>query len=136
MADEPELLDALSATEVAIFRALDAGISGAAVFQHAPEDTEPPVVIVGDIDKATPIGASDDPDRRIPLTIVVITEGEQRRPCLLLIGQVEKILSGATLSAGGFTIRPCFDNSTAVLAEDGASYVGLCLFEVLAFSDD
>ena len=136
MADAPEKLDALSATEAAIFRALDAGIAGATVFQHAPENTQPPVVIVGDIDKATPIGASDDPDRRIPLTIVVITEGEQRRPCTVLLGQVEKILSGARLAAGGFTIRPCFDNSTAVLAEDGASYVGLCLFEILAFSDD
>jgi hypothetical protein len=131
--------NAISATESAVYAALTAGgtgITGASVYQHVPEDTAPPVVIIGDIDNVTPIGKPGDPDRRVPLTIVVITEGEERVPCSDLLGQVETILDGAELTTvDGWTIAPTLQRSTAALSEDGAGYIGLALFEVLALTN-
>lgn len=49
------MTDAKSMTELVAFQQLDAVITGATVYQDAPEGAALPIVVVGDM-KSTPIG--------------------------------------------------------------------------------
>lgn len=133
----PDPLDAISATDKAVFARLSAGITGASVFQHVPQDT--PVgaglVIIGEMDDAMPLGSKGDRDREIPLTIIVLTEGEERAPCAAIAAKVEQLLGDATLIVPGWNIRPAFVQSSVSRAEEFEGYVGLVLFRVMALSE-
>jgi hypothetical protein len=126
--------EAKAAVEAAIFNALDAGVSGATVYQDVPEDAPLPVVIIGDM-KSTPIGPKDDPDRRVSVIIVTMVAAEERAPLLALQEQVEQLLDGLTFTPPGWTLRATFEDDDAQLAEDGVSYIGTSVFTVFALSD-
>jgi len=106
-------------------------IVGAPVFQHVPQDTWPPVVIIGDIE-AEPFGAKGDPDRRCSLQIVTVTDGEARKPLLDLQAQVEARLEGARLDIDGWRLAFTFEGASATMSGDGDGYVGNSRFEVFA----
>ena len=119
----------------AAYVALNAGIVGATVYQHAPAGAALPVVIVGDMDDARKLsGKGSGASREIPLSIVTITEGEERAACAKLQFQVEQILDGAKLTVGSFAIRPFLLGSSCILAEDGLGYIGLSQFKVFALA--
>ena len=128
------MTDAKSATEAALFAELDAGVTGAQVFQDAPANAQLPIVIIGDM-TATPIGAPGDPDRRVAVTILTIVEAEERQPLLDLQAQVETLLDDIALAYDGWTIRPTFESADAVLGGDGVTYVGSQQFTVFALRD-
>ncbi|MCH4894006.1 DUF3168 domain-containing protein [Sphingomonas sp. SFZ2018-12] len=125
--------DAINATEKAAFDRLDAQITGAGVYQHAPNNAAPPVVIIGDID-ASPIGAKDDPDRRIAMIVVVVTEGQQRKPCSDLVAQVEQAIDGVTMTVDGYSIELTVESSQVVLSGDAETYVGTVNFTGFALA--
>jgi predicted phosphohydrolase len=128
------MLDAVSATEQALFDALDAGITGATVWQDAPEDAELDLVILGDL-TGRPLGVKGDPDRIITATIFFQTAGEERAPLLKLQAQALEALDDQTLTGvEGWQINPTFVSATAELAEDGETYVGVSTFEVFALT--
>lgn len=124
---------ALSAIESAGYAVLSApGAVSAAVYQHAPKDSAYPIVILGDFDDIVPIGRASDPDRRMTMGIVALTEGEERAPCAALVEEIMQALDGAIVSQSGWTIEFSFQQSSVNLAEDGLGYVGLVQFQVLA----
>ncbi|MDX3908421.1 MAG: DUF3168 domain-containing protein [Sphingobium sp.] len=128
------MVSASDAVEKASYATLSAGGDiGAPVFQHVPEDTDPPVIIIGDIE-ATPIGGKDDPDRRVALTVITVTEAEERKPLLDLMNAVETRLDGARLQENGWKLSFTFVGSSAVLTPEGDGYVGESRFEILAFA--
>lgn len=110
------------------------GIVGAQLFQHVPENTPPPVVIIGDIE-LNALGGKDDPDRRGTLTIVSVTEGEERKPLSAIMEQVDDRLDGKTVTVGGWEIAFNFQSDDAVLAPDGAGYVGQGRYQVIALKN-
>ncbi|MBY0583268.1 MAG: DUF3168 domain-containing protein [Sphingomonas sp.] len=131
------MANAIQAVETAVFAALSAAITAAPVYQHPPENAPWPLVIVGDIDGATPIGFDDDDDddRIVPLQIAVVTEGRERAPCIALVGQVVSALRNNILIEAGFTIRALLESETVNNTDDGKGYVGIVQFRVFALGD-
>lgn len=123
---------ALNAAEIAIYGAL-ADIDD--LYQHPPQDTPFPLTIIGDMDVAVPIGGPDDPDRRIPLTIVCMTEGEERQPCLDRMEEVVTRLRGKSFQAEGFTIAAHLQSESASIDETGGGYNGTLNYLVFALAD-
>lgn len=120
-------------TELLVFETLGAGVTGADVYQHAPTNAPLPLVIVGDLE-SVPIGGKNDPDRRVSLTIIVLTEGEERSPCTLLCDQVVTLLDGVTLTGGGFEVSLTLERASIALATDGLTYDGTISFTAWALS--
>ena len=107
---------------------------GIPVHSHVPENSPYPMIIVGDIEDLAPIGRDDDPDRRGQLTVISLTDGEERKPCADMVAKVEGALAGKTLASGGWIIRLSLVRTTVTLAEDGLGYVGLAQFGVIALN--
>lgn len=129
------MLDAASATEQALYDALSAGITGATVWQDAPENAPLDLVILGDL-TPRPLGTKGgDPDKIITVTIFFQTAGEERAPLLKLQAQARALLDDQMLtSVDGWQINPTYVSATAELAEDGETYVGVSSFEVFALT--
>jgi hypothetical protein len=125
----------MEALEGVTFSHLDGNIEGATVYQDVPEDTPPPVVILGDMEK-TNLGAKGDVDCSIAMTILSVVAAEERRPVLALLDQIETLLDEATLEAEGWTFRFAFETSTAALSGEEGVYVGTALFTVTALRND
>ena len=123
-----------AAVEANTFTVLDAGITGAAVFQDVPDDQPLPVVIIGDL-LSVPFAGADDPDRRITLTILVLVEGDERRPCTDLQDQIEALLAGVSFQTAEWDLHYSLVSSAAELAEDGSGYLGTTILTILAFSN-
>lgn len=123
----------MDAIEQAVFGLLTTPtpIAGASVYQHVPENTAPPVVIIGDMD-SEPLGAKDDPDCRVSLTITAIVSGEQRKPVLALLEQVKGRLAGQRAAQSGWTLAFDFERDDAVLLDTGDGYVGTSRYSVIA----
>lgn len=129
------MTDALSAVDIAAFGLLDAGIVGATVHQHTPADQVPPVVIIGDLDEVYSLGGkAASRNRAGTLSIVVVTEGEERAPCSALLDQVEQLLDRKTVTAAGFNVSFEFRRSSSVLAEDGLGYIGLAELKIYSIA--
>lgn len=106
----------------------------AAVYQHVPEDTPPPVVIIGDMD-SEPIGGKGDPDRRVNLVVIAVIQAEERKPLRAIQAEINAQLDGKSFAHEGWELHFTFTGSDGALLEDGATYVGNTRFTVLAFSD-
>lgn len=128
------MTSATAAVETISYEVLHGGVTGAPVFQDVPDDQPLPVVIIGDILSA-PFGRSDDPDRRITLTIIVLTEGDERRPCSDIQDEIEALLAGSSFKRSGWNLHYSVASSAAELAGDGSGYVGTTILTILAFSD-
>ncbi|KQO51407.1 tail completion protein gp17 [Sphingomonas sp. Leaf257] len=128
------MTSATAAVEATSYDVLHLGITGAPVFQDVPDDQPLPVVIIGEMLSA-PYGRANDPDRRITLTIIVLTEGDERRPCSDIQDQIEALLAGKSFKRLGWNFHYSIASSAAELAGDGSGYIGTTILTILAFSD-
>jgi hypothetical protein len=120
--------------EAAAFLALNNGVTGATVYQDAPENAPTPLVIIGDL-KSSRLPTKDaDDDRRVTISIVTIVEAEERAPLLALQEQIEAALDGQNLQQDGWLLAFEFEDDDAVLSEDGSTYSGITSFTVLAIA--
>jgi hypothetical protein len=126
--------EAKAVTEAAIFEALAASVTSAAVYQDVPQDAPLPLVVIGDM-KSLPIGARDDVDRRISVIVVAMVEAEERAPLFALQRDIVSALDGRTFLPAGWTLAVTFDDDDAQLGEDGVTYIGTSAFSVLALRD-
>ena len=126
--------DAQNATEAAVYTALAAGGLSYSVYQHVPEDTLPPVNIIGDI-AGEPLGDKGGDDERIELSITTVVQGEARKPVLTEQQKIIAALDGKSLTSGSWTIRPEKLSADAVMMPDGETYVGTIRFTVFAFKN-
>ena len=127
---------ALGAIEGVAWELLSAAVTLAPVFQDVPEDTLPPVVILGDMSAQPFTDDPADPDRRVTLTISTITPGEERQPCTDIQDQVEMALGSARVERDGWNLAFRSLGSDATLTGDGDGYVGTTTFEIIAFKQD
>lgn len=128
------MTSATAAVETNSYVVLNSGIKRASVFQDVPDDQPLPVVIIGDM-LSVPFGRADDPDRRVTLTIIVLTEGDERRPCSEIQDQIEALLAGTSFKQPGWNLHYSIASSAAELAGDGSGYIGTTILTILAFSD-
>lgn len=126
------MTDAVTAAEKAIFAALTTAVDWD-VYQHVPQDTPPPVVIIGDM-VATEIGTKNDPDRRIDLQVLTVFQGEARKPVTERQQMIRDALNGITLIESGFRITSNETSARAELLEDGETYIGTSNFTVWALA--
>ena len=126
--------DAQNATEAAIYTALAAGGLSYSVYQHVPEDTAPPVNIIGDI-SGEPLGDKGGDDERIEVSISTVYQGEARKPVLTEQQKIIAALDGKSLTSGSWTIRPEKLSADAVMMPDGETYLGTTRFTVFAFKN-
>lgn len=129
------MTSAKAATGLLAFEQLHAGMTGADVFQDVPDKARPPLVIIGDIE-TSPFAGATDPDRRVTLTLIVITEGDESTPCDELQEQIETILVGKSFLVEGWNLHVALESSDAALSEDGSGYVGTTILTLLAFRED
>ncbi|MBM6576346.1 DUF3168 domain-containing protein [Microvirga sp. SRT01] len=126
---------AKAAVEAAVYDALAQTISGATVYQDAPDNAPLPIVVIGDMRSARLPGKASSPDRSVTVSIVTLIEAQERAPLLALMDQIETALDGGTFVADPWTLSGTFDDDEAVLAEDGSTYSGLSTFTFLALAD-
>jgi hypothetical protein len=128
------LTDLLQATQDGVFAALNvpAVTALAPVFQHVPENTQPPFIVVGDID-AEPFGSKDGDLEQQTIEIEYVARGKGRRELLAMMNAGREALEGQPISANGADLsRPRWLNSSALGAEDGVTYAGVQQYEVIA----
>ena len=131
------MVSAIEAADLAAYQALAAAswpISGVGVFQHAPKNAPYPVVVVGDIDGALPIGRAGDPDMTMNVSVIALTMGEERGPCAALVGAVIAALDGQTITTPGWTVDFSMIAGSSALADDGLGYTGAVMFAATALS--
>lgn len=98
------MTDYQGALEQAIYERLAARVSKARVFQHVPENTPPPVVIIGDVDFEDD-GGKDGVLLRFSVQVVSIVAGSARKPLNTLQAEVFDALNDWTPTA---TAAVCF----------------------------
>lgn len=117
------------------FAQLDTTVTLATVYQDVPEDTPPPVVILGDISAEPFTNDPNDPDRRVTLTVTTIVAGDEVGPCTDIQDQVE-MLGGYRVTTDGWELLFRSLGSDATLVGDASGYVGTTTFEIIAFKQD
>lgn len=126
--------DAITAAEKAVFDALTDPAAGLAfpVFQHAPQDTPPPINIFGDV-SAAPFGEKEgDPDRRISFQILTVRQGEERKPVLQEVSRIAATLDGKKFTVGDYVISCTGAAWRCEMLEDGETYLGTTTVTILA----
>ena len=125
--------DLATATQDAIYAALNvtAVTDLAPVYQHVPENTDPPIVIVGDIN-FEPIGAKDGGLDRASAEIVSFYRGPKRAGLYDIQAVIRDALDGQSIAAtGALFSHPVQVSSEAELLEDGITYQGIQTFELI-----
>lgn len=123
-------IDYLNALQTALYNRLKAQIGRQAqVFQHVPDGTPPPVVIIGDLTPEDQ-GVKGAVFDRWSISIQVITKGPQKKPCTALQAVVRGALDRWTPTmAGGVRFGMLYqENATATLLPDDEIYFGTQIF--------
>lgn len=132
------MASAASAIEAAAYAALDSDVTLAPVFQHVPEDTDPPLVIVADLDEdAEAFGDKDGgDDGKFTLTVASLFRGEQRKPLFEIEAEVRAALDQLRVAdQDGFALTFLFSSREGSLLEDGVTYLGNSRFTVFALKN-
>ena len=123
-------IDLADAVQDAIFSALNvpALTALAPVRQHVRQGTEPPLVIVAEID-LSPEGGKDGGIDRATVTVLTYVREPRRAALLELMAKVRELLDGGDISAAGAVLSPpVLENQTGGLMEDGQTYEGTQTF--------
>ena len=105
----------------------------APVFQHVPDDRQPPIVIIGDM-AAEPIGGKDGGMDRFTVEVITVRREPRRAALFALMAAVRRAVAGEPVPAppGVAISRPLFEGQDDDLAEDGVTYLGTQRFSVIA----
>jgi hypothetical protein len=129
----PAMTDLALAVQEGVYGALTAGVTLGQVFQHVPENTPPPVVIIGEDDVDPTIGGKGERFERHELTILTVVQGPGKRPLRLLQEQVRAALDNRPITAAGANLSdPVFLSVTDQLLADGLTYYGEQRFLIFA----
>jgi hypothetical protein len=129
-------MDAEDAVEKEAFERLNVAdiVAIAPVYQHVPQDTPPPVLIIADMD-SEPVETKDGGDERVSLILVAVMPGEERVPLRELKALIKRQLDRHQASRGGWRMQFAFEGSDGFLDGDSADYVANFRFSVLALGE-
>jgi hypothetical protein len=138
-------VDLLTPAQDAVFAALaplealagtDGLPDGLGVYQHVPQGTRPPMVVIGNVTTTNKTDNEDEQDEEVRVEVHCMYAGEGRVPLLKMQAAVKRVLKGKQLPAqpGVWFETPRFLTSEATTAweNDGITYVGLSIFEFRA----
>lgn len=105
----------------------------APVYQHVPDNTDPPVVIIGTITLEGDGAKSGAPLDRATIEIITLTREPAREALHELMAAVRDRLEGAELTAPDSILSPLeFQADDDDLLDDGVTYVGTQRFALWA----
>ena len=126
--------NAKAVVEAALYDALSQALTGAVVYQDAPDNAPLPIVVIGDMKSSRLPGKASTPDRTVTVSIVTLIEAQERGPLLAIMDQIETALDGESFAPDGWTLAATFDDDEAMLADDGSTYSGISSFTFLALA--
>ena len=132
------MTDLKLAAQDAIFDKLSAALAGlnVPVYQHAPENQEPPVVLIGAM-RAEPVGGKDGGLDRIEMEILSYVRAPGREHLTPVMTLVRETLEEQPLTADDVLLSaPVFEGDEDDLDEDGQTYVGVQRFSLFAQPDE
>jgi len=126
------MTDLASAVQRAVYDALVGGVTLAAVHQHVPEGTPPPVVIIGEGDFSEEGGKGERLERHEVMVLTVV-RGPGKLPLRAVQEQVRAALHDRPLTAAGASLSsPSIVSTSDQLLEDGETYAGTQQFVIWA----
>lgn len=127
------MIDLMSATQEAVFRALEAGVTLATVHDHVKQDMQPPFVKLGTIETDNE-GDKKDQRELLQVEVHTIYRGSDRSVLLAIMHDVRSALDGVAIDAEGVSFwEPVFISAAASDAgPDGVTYAGISTFEINA----
>jgi hypothetical protein len=130
------MIDLLQSVQEAVFTKLSGAVGLtdlAPVFQHVPQDTQPPMVIIGNIDSEN-IGTKGEQLEEVTIEVISIYRGSGRAALLDIMHQVRVALDRQELTLAGveFDTPDYVSASADGPAEDGTTYVGISTFTINA----
>lgn len=128
------ITEAEDAVEAAAFLALNvpAMAALAPVFQHVPSETPPPVQIIGPM-TSEPLGVKGaDPDAKVSLILVAITDDEQRKPLRAIKAKQVELLDGQRIEVDGWEVSFTFEGSDGDFDAESNVYFANTRFSALA----
>jgi len=127
------MTDLASAVQQALYDALSAGLTLARVYQHVPENTPPPVVIIGEDDIDPTLGGKGERFERHEVRIITVVRGPAKLPLRALQEEVRGTLDGQPISAAGAILSdPVMLTVSDQMLEDGQTYYGEQRFLIFA----
>lgn len=128
------MINLLLATQTAVFKAMSehTGLTALApVYQHVPQDTQPPMTIVGKIESEN-IGGKGDQLERITVDIVTVYRGTGRAAMLDIMHQQRLAIEAGDLAFAGVEFGTAvFEGAGADgPARDGVTYAGIQSFTI------
>lgn len=106
----------------------------APVYQHVPDDAQPPFVIIGEI-IAEPAGGKGGGLDQVTIEIVSLRREPRRAALYELMAAVRDQLEGEQITAAGAVLSPpVFEVSDDDLLDDGVTYAGTQRFSLYAQS--
>jgi hypothetical protein len=128
------MIDSASAVQQASFAALNGATAVtdlAEVWQSPPEDSQPPLVLIGDV-SLEPIGGKDGGLDRATFEIVTLVRQPDQTALFALQMAVRNALDEQTITATGALIsNPVFLSAEVEMLEDGETYMGTQRFETI-----
>jgi len=127
------MTDLATATQNAFYAALNvaAVTSLASLYQHVPENVQPPLVMVGDI-SLIPLGGKDGGLDQVTVEIVTLVRAPKRAALFALQAAIRNRLDLQPITAfGALLSSPVQTGSDASLLEDGETYMGTQTFETI-----
>jgi hypothetical protein len=128
------MIDSASAVQQASFAALNCATAVsdlAEVWQSPPEDSQPPLVLIGDV-SLEPIGGKDGGLDRATFEIVTLVRQPDQTALFALQMAVRNALDEQTITATGALIsNPVFLSAEVEMLEDGETYMGTQRFETI-----
>jgi hypothetical protein len=120
------MTDIKTAAQDAFFAKLNvAGVTNLApVVQHVLEDTQPPLVVVGDV-STEPVGGKDGGLDMVTIDIITMIRSPQRASLFALQAAVRTQLDGQVVTGTGILLSdPVELSSEDDILEDGETYMG------------
>lgn len=129
-----ELVDLMGAGQAALYQLLAAAITDLPVGTDFPENTQPPWVMIAQIDTVNE-GAKDEQQERLSVYVTCAHRGQSRKGLIALMHRARTALDRAQPVHPEATfgrVRFIGGASDKVSTEDGATYAGVLHFEVVA----
>lgn len=130
--------DGKLAVQTAVFDALTATPmpGGVPVWQHVPDNTEPPVVAIGMI-TLTPAGGKGGGLDQAEIDVLTFVRQNGREFMTPLMAEVRARIEGRVLTAAGASLsRPVFESDDDSLESDGETYSGTQRFSLFVQPSD
>lgn len=126
------MIDAATAVQEALFTALNvtAVTNLAPVWQNPPEGTNPPVVVIGNVE-LEPIGGKDGGLDKATADVLTFIRQPDQTILFALQNAVRTQVDGQALTATGAILsRPLMTSSESDMMDDGETYMGTQRFEI------